>query len=204
MDRRSFVAVSMIVALLVGGAAGAAIDHYGINQNRSALPPSKQAAKPSGRVTKSSRAPTTTSTTTTTTPTTPVTLEGDTQVLPIADSGPLSVPASAQPPTIIEPSTCTVSGNVATATGTIDQADVDESLIRAGDVIELYVFSGADPDDPIQLGTLTLETPSQLVPNWVVKVPLAPNFAVQVGVHSYCDVALQSTHAFMLAGSAGS
>jgi hypothetical protein len=196
MKRSSMVAASVIGALLVGGVAGAAIDHYGIR-------PSPSATAPLGRVGKSS-VPATTINTTTTTVVTPGTLEGGTQVLPIADSGLLSVPALTQPPTVIEPSTCTINGDVATAKGTVDQTDVDESLVRAGDEIELYVFSGADPDDPIQLGTLTQETPSQLVPNWVVTVPIAPNFAAQLGIRSYCDVALQSTHAFMLAGSAGS
>jgi uncharacterized protein YecT (DUF1311 family) len=144
-----------------------------------------------------------TSVPTTTTPT-PSTSGGATDVLPIAVSGALSVPALPQPPGVIEPSSCTVNDDLATAKGTVNEADLDESLVRAGDEIELYIFSGAAPNNPIQLGTLTQESPAQLAPNWTVTVPLAPTFAAQLGSGSYCDVALQATHAFMYAGSAGS
>jgi hypothetical protein len=109
-----------------------------------------------------------------------------------------------EPPAVIAPISCTVSSDVVTAKGSINSADFDESLVRVGDVIELYVFSGADPQNPIQLGSLNQESPAQLSSAWVATVPLAPSFAAQLGSNSYCDVALQSTHAVMLAGSAGS
>jgi hypothetical protein len=89
-----------------------------------------------------------------------------------------------------------------TAKGGID-GSVTESYRRAGDVIELYVWGGP-ADSSVQLVDLPNETPSQLTSPWQISAPLDSQVESQSGASPiYCNVALQSTHAFMLAGSAG-
>jgi hypothetical protein len=80
---------------------------------------------------------------------------------------------------------------------------VDEAHERAGDVIELYVWGGP-ASNPVQLVDLTSETHAQLTSPWQITAPLDEELLSQLDTSSYCNVALQSTHAFMYAGSAGS
>jgi hypothetical protein len=190
-------AISLVaVGIIVGGAAGAAIDHAVVGQPTSGL--STPTTAPRSTTTQATESSTTT--TTTTTPP-PVTYRGSISVLPVSDSAVLSVPQS-DPDTVsvIQPTSCTITGGIVTATGTV--GFVSESYRRAGDVIELYVWGG-QPANPVQLVNLPVETPAQLTSPWRITAPLDPALLGELDASSYCNVALQSTHAFMYAGSAG-
>jgi hypothetical protein len=189
----------VFAGLMVGGIAGAAIDHsvagpsHSSSTTTSAIPPPTTTTQ----ITQSDEG---TAPTTTTTPP-PVTYQGSTAVLPISDSSVLSVPGSGpNDVSVIQPTSCTVSGSTVTAHGTV--GFVDEAYRRAGDVIELYVWGGP-ADSPVQLVDLTNESPAQLASPWQITAPLDQGLLSQLDASSYCNVALQSTHAFMAAGSAG-
>jgi hypothetical protein len=87
------------------------------------------------------------------------------------------------------------------AVGIAGAVIVDEADGRAGDVIELYVWGGP-AKYPVQLVDLSEETPAQLNSQWQISAPLDPGLLSQMTNSSYCNNALQSTHAFMAAGSA--
>jgi hypothetical protein len=102
------------------------------------------------------------------------------------------------------PTSCTIAGGIATASGTFDRDFYAESNVRVGDVVELYVYSGAGPTSPdgTQLADLGAEktVPVDGVGSWQVTVPLDAELAL---APAQCRVAVQSTHAFMGAGDAG-
>lgn len=193
VNRSLLVTFLALVVFVVGGIAGAAIDHSIVGSSHTTT-----------NTTSTNPTPTTATSvvasTTTTTPA-PVTYQGTTAVLPISDSSVLSVPES-DPDTVdvIQPTSCTVTGGTVTARGTV--GFVDEAYVRAGDVIELYVWGGS-PNYPVQLVDLTSETPAKLSSPWQITAPLDEGLLGQLGTSSYCNVGLQSTHAFMAAGSAG-
>lgn len=196
--RQSFVVAGAVVgAFLLGGVAGGVIGHSALSSSSTTSTTVASTATTSSSATTAQTSPTTTGISGTS-----ATIGSNGDTFPISVSPELSVPQTdAETNDVIEPSSCTYSDSVVTAKGTIDQARYDEALVRAGDVIELYVFSG-DPNNPIQLAALSKETPGQLG-NWIAVAPIAPDFAAQISQATYCAVALQSTHAFMLAGSAG-
>jgi len=105
---------------------------------------------------------------------------------------------------VLVPTSCTISGVVATATGTFDRDFYAESNVRVGDVVELYVYSGpgATASNGTQLADLGSEktVPVNGTGSWTVTVPLDPEL---VQAPAECRVAVQSTHAFMGAGNAG-
>jgi hypothetical protein len=93
---------------------------------------------------------------------------------------------------------------VATASGTFSPDFYGESYVRAGDVVELYVYSGPGATDPngTQLADLGSEHPVPVgrTGPWQVTVPMD----LELGqAAAQCRVAVQSTHAFMGAGNAG-
>jgi len=93
---------------------------------------------------------------------------------------------------------------VATASGTFNPDFFGESYVRAGDVVELYVYSSPGATDPngTQLADLGSEHPVPVgrTGPWQVSVPLDPELGL---LPTECRVAVQSTHAFMGAGNAG-
>jgi hypothetical protein len=68
--------------------------------------------------------------------------------------------------------------------------------LRAGDVVELYVYSAPSVGDPIQLGKLSAEHPVAVTNTgpWVVAVSIDTSFGQRP---AQCLVAVQSTHAEM-------
>jgi hypothetical protein len=199
--KRTYVVASLVlVGFIAGGIAGAAIDHSVAGSSRAASTTTSATTSPT-TTTRVSESDAGTTTTTTTTPA-PVTYQGSTAVLPISDSAALSVPESDPYDVgVIQPASCTVTGSTVTARGTV--GFVDEAHVRAGDVIELYVWGGPG-SNPVQLVDLTSETPAQLTSPWQITAPIEGDLLNQLDASSYCNVALQSTHAFMYAGSAGS
>jgi hypothetical protein len=105
---------------------------------------------------------------------------------------------------VLVPTSCTITGGVATATGTFDRDFYAESNVRVGDVVELYVYSspGATTPTGTQLADLGSEKtmPVNGTGSWQVTVPIDPELGLAV---AECRVAVQSTHAFMAAGDAG-
>jgi len=197
MNRTYVVAALVLVGVITGGIAGAAIDHTVAGPSH---PSSTTTTSPRTTTTQVTESVSGSTTTTTTTPA-PVTYQGST-ALPISDSATLSVPESDPAEVgVIQPVSCTVTGTTVTARGTV--GFVDEGYVRAGDVIELYVWGGPT-DNPVQLVDLTSETPAQLTSPWQIRAPLDQGLLNQLDTSSFCNVALQSTHAFMYAGSAGS
>src|SRR5450631_2912839 len=122
--------------------------------------------------------------------------------IPVHTSTPLS--SVGENPAVLVPTSCTISGGVATATGTFDRDFYAESNVRVGDVVELYVYSGpgATASNGTQLADLGSEktVPVNGTGSWTVTVPLDPEL---VQAPAECRVAVQSTHAFMGAGNAG-
>ena len=75
--------------------------------------------------------------------------------------------------------------------------------MRSGDVVELYAYlSSASGDTQVlSLGQEhTYEMGSSPANRWTVSAPVASGY----GTPYKCEVAVQSTHAFQGAGSAGS
>jgi hypothetical protein len=101
------------------------------------------------------------------------------------------------------PASCTISGGVATASGTFNRDAYGETYVRYGDVVELYVYSGPSNSFPTgtQLADLSNERPMVVGASgpWLVVVPLA----IVDREPAQCLVAVQSTHAFMGSGNAG-
>ena len=107
--------------------------------------------------------------------------------------------------TILVPTSCTIAGSTATASGTYRSTGTDssgtpfapESYVRFGDVVGLYVYSSSGT----QIAKVTTESGYRLgtSPPWHVSVPLD----LTLGEPSHCDVTVQGTHAFQGAGSAG-
>ena len=117
------------------------------------------------------------------------------QQLPITMSRQLS--SSSQDPSILAPSSCTLSNGVLIAEGTINGGFVPEGYARDGDVIELYAYSvGWTSTDQspagVQVADLTAERPGNLADPWQVSAPAN----LQLGTPIQCVVAVQSTHAF--------
>jgi hypothetical protein len=190
---------ALLVALgvIVGGIAGAAVDHAIDGPSR---PGSSATSTTANALRTETNAPTGNGTTTTK-GNSPSGYQSFTLNLPISNSSLLSVPQSdAATVSIIQPKSCKVTGSTVTASGTVGL--VDEAYRRSGDVIELYVWGGR-AGNPVQLVDLSNETPAQLVTPWKITAPLDPEVLSQLDRSSYCNVAIQSTHAFMYAGSAG-
>ncbi len=141
---------------------------------------------------------TSTPTTSTSGPATATTAAG--AQLPITDSTPLSSDGL-DPSSIISPTSCTLQNGTLTARGTF--ASGSESLGRSGDVVELYAYTApVDGGQTYQVIDLASEHPFALgggSGSWSVTGLVD----TQVGVPADCFVAIQSTHAFMGAGSAG-
>ena len=101
---------------------------------------------------------------------------------------------------ILVPTSCTISGSTVTATGNYS-GPVSEGYRRAGDVVELYVYTAplAGYSDGIQQGLLSAEKPPPLGTGpWAVTVPIDPT----LGTPDRCAVAIQPTHQFENAPSA--
>jgi len=97
---------------------------------------------------------------------------------------------------VLLPTSCTITGGVATATGTFNPQMCGEGYRRAGDVVELYVYSAPSVGDPSQLGKLSAEHPVAVTNTgpWVVAVSIDTSFGQRP---AQCLVAVQSTHAEM-------
>jgi hypothetical protein len=126
---------------------------------------------------------------------------GPSTTIPLRISVPLS--STGENPAVLVPTSCTISGGVATASGTFNPDFYGESYVRAGDVVELYVYSAPGRVDPdgTQLADLGSEHPVPVdrTGPWQVTVPMDS----ELGSAAQCRVAVQSTHAFMGAGDAG-
>ena len=127
---------------------------------------------------------------------------GPSITIPVHTSVPLS--SAGENPAVLVPTSCTITGGVATATGTFNRDFYAESNVRVGDVVELYVYSspGATTPTGTQLADLASEKtePVNGTGLWQVSVPIDPEL---VQAPAECRVAVQSTHAFMGAGDAG-
>jgi hypothetical protein len=138
--------------------------------------------------------------TTTTSGTNTVAVAGE--ALPISVSSQLT--SDQQDSSVLVPSSCQLNGGVLTAQGTVTGV-LPEGYRRYGDVVELYAYNTADnpPNgaNDIQVLALESEKPGSLSrgTRWMVTAPVANGFPRPVR----CLVAIQSTHAFMSAGSAG-
>jgi hypothetical protein len=108
-----------------------------------------------------------------------------------------------QDPSVLLPSSCTITQGVATASGTFNRDAYGETYVRYGDVVELYVYSSPSQSFPTgtQLAQVGTERTVVVGPSgpWQIAVPLA----VSDLQPAQCLVAIQSTHAFMGAGNAG-
>jgi hypothetical protein len=124
------------------------------------------------------------------------------EALPISVGSQLT--SDQQDSSVLVPSSCQLHGGVLTARGTVTGV-LPEVYIRYGDVVELYAYSTTDnpPNgaNDIQVLALESEKPGSLSggTTWTVTAPVANGFPLPLR----CIVAIQSTHAFMGAGSAG-
>jgi hypothetical protein len=124
------------------------------------------------------------------------------QSLPVSVSTTLSSPQ--QDTSILQPTSCTFDGQTVTAQGTFQGGLAAEGFIRYGDVVELYAYtapSAANANQALQVIDLASESPYPIAGSgpWHASGPVD----AQVGTPVTCDVAVQSTHAFMAAGDAG-
>ena len=162
------------------------------------------------------RSPVTTSTSTTTTTLAPTTTSAVTappsttttsvavpaHTLPISVSTQLT--SDQQDPSVILPSSCQLQAGVVTAKGAVN-GPLPEVYIRFGDVVELYAYNTNNTSPigtyAVQVLDLAAESPGSLVHGltWVASAPVAQGLPEPLR----CFVAIQSTHAFMAAGSAG-
>lgn len=121
--------------------------------------------------------------------------------LPISVSAELSSPG--QDPSILIPSACHYQNGSLEAHGTFQGNFAQEVYVRYGDVAELYAFAApADGNaQGVQVAELSAEQPYRLEGKgpWKVTVPVDS----KLGTPVKCVIAVQSTHAFMAAGSAG-
>jgi hypothetical protein len=119
---------------------------------------------------------------------------GPSITIPVRTSLPLS--SANESPAVLLPTSCTITDGIATAAGTFNPLMYGEGYRRAGDVVELYVYSAPSVGDPIQLGELSAEHPVAVTNTgpWVVAVPIDTSFGQRPGA---CLVAVQSTHAEM-------
>lgn len=135
-------------------------------------------------------------------PSAPAASLGSSITIPVHTSVPLS--SAGENPAVLVPTSCTLTGGVATATGTFNRDFYAESNVRVGDVVELYVYSGPGPTTPTGTQLADLAAEKTLPVNgsgpWQVSVPIDPELAQ---APAECRVAVQSTHAFMGAGNAG-
>lgn len=120
----------------------------------------------------------------------PVTVESDVLMRAAGNHGPTS--------SILDPSSCTVTKNTATATGTYRDGDfVPNVYDRYGDRIDLYVFTAPQRGHPsgVQLADpFTARAPAIAGRGrWTVTVPLP---VTGVGGPARCMVAAQPTHDF--------
>lgn len=122
------------------------------------------------------------------------------KTLPIARSASLS--SSGQDSSILIPAHCSVSAGTVTATGRYEGGFVPETYVRYGDVVELYAFTAERHGARNQDLNLAGEHPSRMGTSKRWKVTATVDTAV--GAPTFCRVAVQSTHAFMGAGDAGS
>jgi hypothetical protein len=124
------------------------------------------------------------------------------EALPISVSSQLT--SDQQDSSVLVPSSCQLHGGVVTAQGTVTGV-LPEVYIRYGDVVELYAYNTTDnpPNaaNDIQVLALESERPGSLTggSTWTVSAPQANGFPQPLR----CFVGIQSTHAFMGAGSAG-
>ncbi len=122
----------------------------------------------------------------------PVSVESDAAMRAAGNAGPSS--------SILVPSSCRVSSSYATATDTYQGGMVPEIYPRSGDIIDLYVFSAAQPGYPagIQLASPSGSSSPRLggTGSWTVTVPIQSQPAP-----ARCEVAAQPTHDVELAPS---
>lgn len=191
------VTAALLAALVVGGVIGGLVDHYAIKGGSGA--PEGAGATATSTSTSTSATGAAAPTTSTTSPGTSSTPATGSRSLPVSVSQTLS--SAGQAPSILLPASCTVDAGVATAKGKTTGVP-PEVYRRYGDVVELYVFSGTT-GAALQLATLPAESPGTLGGTWTATVPIAPGFGNLLGPAAVCEVAVQSTHAFMGAGNAG-
>ena len=120
---------------------------------------------------------------------------------PISISNQLS--SDGQDASILTPTSCIFQNDVLTAKGTF-KLPVSESYVRYGDVVELYAYTASMPPAPTQkFQVVELASEHTFImggDSWTV----SGHVDFRVGVPAQCLVAVQSTHAFMTAGNAGS
>lgn len=104
---------------------------------------------------------------------------------------------------ILLPSSCRWTGTKVVASGTYDGGYVPEVYIRVGDVVELYVYTAGTSDNPqgTQLANLNGGEKPAVVTG--TKWQTAATVDKSLGRPYTCVVAVQATHAFQGAGSAG-
>jgi hypothetical protein len=122
--------------------------------------------------------------------------------VPISVSSQLT--SDQQDASVLVPSSCQLQSGVVTATGTFTGV-LPEVYHRYGDLVELYAYTtNSDPPtgvNDVQVLALESEKPGIIDSSaWTASAPVATGFPQPVR----CFVALQSTHAFMGAGNAGS
>jgi hypothetical protein len=136
---------------------------------------------------------------------------GDVNPAKVETSAALQLPIHWQPVSdrvspdadILRPSSCSLSGELVTASGSFI-GFVPQIYLRIGDVVELYVYTAARAGYPsgIQLGLLSREEPPNIPGGqggpWLVKVPIDP----ALGHPERCAVTIQATHQFEGSGNA--
>jgi hypothetical protein len=192
--RRPHIAswVIVAVALIVAGTAiGITVLATGGNQSASTTsttrPPPATTSTTSTTLAAPPSTPPTTSAPPTTTPAVPTS-----QQLPISVQPTIS--GSGADSSILLPSSCTLSGNIVTATGTFNGGFVPEVYNRVGAVVELYVYSGLGAQGN-QIADLNNQQTYRMVGNgpWTVTTPLLSG----IGSPESCQVAAQATHNFV-------
>jgi hypothetical protein len=110
----------------------------------------------------------------------------------VGGSGDTTIPE----PSALLPLSCTIESDVVTATGTFDGDRAPERGVRAGAVVELYVYASPTISSPegMQMADLSLEHPYPMVGAgpWTVTAPVAP----ELGKAARCAVGVQRTHHF--------
>jgi len=218
-NQRAFAVVGAVV--LIGLCVGAFLFGKHAGSRKASLPTAPAtSSSPSPRPSSPSTSASTSSTTSTSAPTTAsagaiatpsasaavsstaAASVGPSITIPVQTS--VSLSSAGENPAVLVPTSCTITGGVATATGTFDRDFYAESNVRVGDVVELYAYSGPGATTPTgtQLADLGSEktVPVSGTGSWQVSVPMDPELGQ---APAQCRVAVQSTHAFMGAGDAG-
>jgi hypothetical protein len=197
-EKRRWFLVALAVLVMIPVGCGSS--PTGVKASPSSGSSTTEVRTPTSEPSTTGLPPVSSTTTSTTVVTTAASVDGT--ALPVSSSAQLS--SGQQDPSILQPTSCTEQNGIVTATGSFSGGFVPEVYRRFGDVVELYAYNSNDnPPTGADLQVLDLgsERPGSMSSAaWTASAPIDS----AIGQPLRCLVAVQSTHAFMAAGNAGS